>query len=261
MKIQNNFLKDFISKKCSYGDHVCLLMKEDGIHMDSMSFEMTKFTSAILDVKAIEEYKVIEEKIGIVNTERLDRIIGLLPVNGKTEIKINNSVIEIITATEKHIIPLIASESIVEMPEINLNYTDGAVFEISIDNLKRMIANIKTIEEKNGAVINFNISGNNLTYYSKKDNEEIYGLPIPIKPVISNTVNVSFNSVNVNDFVRIINSKVINVSMKTDFPITIKENIGQFMKVSYVLAPYIDEEGTPISSDEETDEVEENVDQ
>ena len=236
MKIDSKLLERFVTKATLNATLTSMAIKvsSTGLFAQQKDLSNAGMTSVTLDASKIKELWSTEETICIKNTSML--IKSLASFSGDVEIIKNTNILSLVNA-DRQVDIVLSSEEFIEcnlpaMPESLATAFDKGV-DTNILPFKKIVSDMAIV---NGKYILVEIKDKKLELITGEKGFDTISNKSPLDytdckakygEILSNAINV-------------IDDK-INIAMKTDFPIQIKESVDG-ISCKYIIAPLVENE-------------------
>lgn len=235
MKIETKKMIDFLDK-ASLSDETeggKLVFNTDLLTITTVAFDQTTFFEGGIKKDVITGYEC--GKVYCISDIRT--LINMLKRMGKdTDITIDENNTIVLKSDKKKIMSKVADKDLIsEPPEFKLDYDFNT--KIKTAELKNVLKDVSSIFVANkDAIIQISVVGNKIKFkISENDNVIEDEIVIEEKTEIDITINFSARLLG-----RAINSltaEYVTLFMKTDYPIRIEENLGNYNINKWCIAP------------------------
>lgn len=250
MKIEKKIILDFLNKIMMNGEvwNGIIDINKDGFFCNSASSNMLVLCNAKISKNIIQDYKEVG-KIGVRDFPTLIKYIKVF--NNTIDITISKDGSMLIKDEKKEVLTRLADpEFITENDndiEINVEYKD--MFRIKTTQFKKILDYIALFPEKELPVVEFT-TDIGVLIIKINHNDDMISERIAVPDIKTKMETpTKFNGILLKNIIQPLSAETISIGLINDTPIKITETFENIMKVSYFLAPRMNDEDSDESDE------------
>jgi len=235
MKIETKKMIDFLDK-ASLSDETeggKLVFNKDLLTITTVAFDQTTFFEGGIKKDVISGYK--DGSVYCIADMRT--LINMLKRMGKeTDITIDESNTIVLKSGKKKIMSKIADKDLIEdPPETNLEYDFHT--KVKTAEIKDVLRDVSAIFAQNkDTVIQVTVSGNKIKF-KIDENDNIIENEVTIDDKAEVDITINFSARLLGRAINSLTAEYVTLYMKSDYPIKIEENLGNYNINKWCIAP------------------------
>lgn len=236
MKIETKKMIDFLDK-ASLSDETeggKLIFNKDLLTITTVAFDQTTFFEGGIKKDVISGYK--DGKVYCIADIRM--LINMLKRMGKdTDITIDENNTIILQSGKKKIMSKIADKDLIaDPPETNLEYDFKT--KIKTAEIKDVLKDVSAIfaTAKGDSVIKMLVTGNKIKF-KIDENDNVIENEIIMDNKVEVDMTIAFSARLLGRAINCLTAEYVTLHMKSDYPIKIEENLGNYNINKWYVAP------------------------